>query len=137
MRARDGSQSKGAPPTFDLRPDHQVSWRGQSQNASRPRTSAAAAAQGGANLRQKGAPATDTADWRDDGGPGNLRVDYVLPDAALTIAGAGVFWPAPEAALAGTVAAGPSHRLVWADVVLPEAAPATSEAKTASAELGR
>ena len=106
----------------------------------RPRSEgavAAAAAQGGANLRQKGAPATDTADWRDDGGPGNLRVDYVLPDAALTIAGAGVFWPAPEAALAGTVAAGPSHRLVWADVVLPEAEPATSAAKTASAELGR
>ncbi len=80
---------------------------------------AAAGAQGGANARQVGPPATDTADWRDDKGPGNLRVDYVLPDARLEVAGAGVFWPAPGEALAPEVAAGPVHRLVWVDVVLP------------------
>jgi len=66
-----------------------------------------------------GDPGLDTADWR-DGAPGNLRVDYVLPDAALTVTGAGVFWPAPDdprfALLGeGGLGAGP-HRLVWVDV---------------------
>ncbi len=89
---------------------------------------AAAEAQGGANARHAGPPATDTADWRDDEGPGNLRVDYVLPDAALGVAGAGVFWPEPGAPLAAEVAAGPSHRLVWVDVVLPGTEAATAHA---------
>ena len=44
---------------------------------------AAAAAQGGANARHAGPAALDTADWRDARGPGNLRVDYVLPSAEL------------------------------------------------------
>jgi hypothetical protein len=35
------------------------------------------------------------------------------------------------------VAAGPPHRLVWADVVVPGTGTATSEAKTASAAVGR
>ena len=33
----------------------------------------------GVNARQPARPPLDTADWRDDAGPGNLRVDYVLP----------------------------------------------------------
>ena len=37
----------------------------------------------GVNGGHDGDPALDTADWRDDGGPGNLRVDYVLPSAEL------------------------------------------------------
>ncbi|MCF2871693.1 endonuclease/exonuclease/phosphatase family protein [Octadecabacter sp. G9-8] len=69
-----------------------------------------------------GDPALDTADWS-DGGPGNLRVSYILPSAKIAISGAGVFWPAaddPMAALLGEdgFAAGP-HRLVWVDIAVP------------------
>lgn len=79
----------------------------------------AAAAQGGANALQSGDPALDTADWADAGqGPGNLRVDYLLPSADLTLRDAGVWWPAP--AEAGDQAGVASrHRLVWVDVELP------------------
>ncbi len=74
----------------------------------------AAKAQGGANLGQRGDPARDTADWPDDPpGPGNLRVDHVLPDAQLGVMAAEVHWP-PE----GQVEA-PRHRLVWVDVAVP------------------
>lgn len=106
----------------------------------RPRSdgaTAAAAAQKGANVKQAGAPETDTADWRDDKGPGNLRVDYVLPDAELTLADAGVFWPAPTEPLAEEVGAGPSHRMVWVDVVLPGTGVASRAERTASAGAGR
>lgn len=78
----------------------------------------AARSQGGANAEHSGDPALDTADWRDDG-PGNLRVDYVLPSAGLEITASGVFWPAPGEALAAEVAAGPPHRLVWIDITPP------------------
>lgn len=66
-----------------------------------------------------GDPALDTADWSEDG-PGNLRVSYVLPSRDLTVADAGVFWPAPGSAGAELLgedgfAAGP-HRLVWVDI---------------------
>jgi hypothetical protein len=68
---------------------------------------------------QAGDPGQDTADWP-DGRPGNLRVSYVLPSAGWAVAGAGVFWPAPDdpqAALFGDdgLAAGP-HRIVWVDI---------------------
>jgi hypothetical protein len=82
---------------------------------------AAAAEQGGANAAHLGDPALDTVDWRDDPGPGNLRVDYVLPGAGLTVEDAGVFWPAPDAPGAELVAEGSSHRLVWVDIRLPGA----------------
>ena len=68
---------------------------------------AAAAPQDGANAGHRGPPATDTADWRDDpAGPGNLRVDYVLPSAGLTVTGAGVFWPTPDSPLSPLIAGG-------------------------------
>jgi len=80
----------------------------------------AAIAQGGANRQHKGDPALDTADWRDDPGPGNLRVDYVLPSQTLKVVGAGVFWPAPgnpEFSLIGSDGrASSDHRLVWVDL---------------------
>lgn len=83
----------------------------------------AAAQQGGANTRHQGDPAQDTADWNDERGPGNLRVDYVLPDARLTVTGSGVFWPtegAPEAELLGTGRDRASdHHLVWVDIDWP------------------
>lgn len=81
----------------------------------------AAKLQGGANTSHAGDPALDTADWRDEDGPGNMRVDYVLPSADLEIAGSGVFWPKPDdpnAALLGvdgTLAS--RHHLVWVDVI--------------------
>ncbi len=84
---------------------------------------AAAAKEGGANTAHRGDPALDTVNWRDDGGgPGNLRVDYILPSAAWRVVGAGVFWPGPDdpkARLLGGVGDGASrHRLVWVDLVL-------------------
>ena len=79
-----------------------------------------AALQGGANLTHRGDPAFDTADFVDVPGPGNLRVDYVLPSKNLRILDSGVFWPAstdPLFRLVGTFPFPTSdHRLVWVDV---------------------
>jgi len=47
---------------------------------------------------------------------GNMRVDYVLPSAGLTVTGAGVFWPVNSPLLATAKA---RHRLVWVDIALP------------------
>ncbi len=69
----------------------------------------------------------DTADWADepaDTAPGNLGVDYVLPDlrerSNLTLVASGVFWPTAEQPLMGvdlaTVVRASDHRLVWVDV---------------------
>lgn len=86
-----------------------------------PGAAVAAAAQGGANRRQAGDPALDTADWKDARGPGNLRSDFVLPTRDLAVVGAGVFWPAPGDPRTAWVAMGEraassDHRLVWVDV---------------------
>ena len=80
----------------------------------------AAVAQGGANAGQTGDPALDTADWSDDVAPGNLRVSYVLPDAALRVTGAGVFWPPSGDPMHALVAGedAPRHRMVWVDLAL-------------------
>ena len=78
---------------------------------------AAAAAQGGANAVHGGDPRFDTADFNDEA-PGNLRVDYVLPSADMTIVAAGVFWPAEGTPGAEWIDAS-DHRLVWIDVTLP------------------
>lgn len=82
----------------------------------------AAAAQGGANARHKANPALDTADWN-DGNPGNLRVDFLLPSTNLTVAASGVYWPASdevgESITLRKVEAASDHRLVWIDIVFP------------------
>jgi hypothetical protein len=85
-----------------------------------PRSAGAvqANAQGGDNATHRGDPGLDTADWPDAPGPGNLRVDYVLPAAALKVTGAGVYWPAPHAPGAAEAAAAARHHLVWADISL-------------------
>ena len=75
---------------------------------------AAAALDGGVNGDHRGDPAHDTADFSERG-PGNLRVDYVLPSAELRPIAAGVFWPAPGEDHAELVDAS-DHRLVWVDV---------------------
>ena len=72
-----------------------------------------------ANPDHAGPPALDTADWNDEAdGPGNLRVDYVLPDARLRVVDAGVVWPVRGDPLATAAGAVP-HRLVWVDIALP------------------
>ncbi|MFQ5566429.1 MAG: endonuclease/exonuclease/phosphatase family protein [Paracoccaceae bacterium] len=85
-----------------------------------------AALSGGANAGHRGPAAQDTADWRDAPGPGNLRVDYVLPSAGLEITGSGVFWPTAASPLAHLIAKDPTggrrpvssdHRLVWVDIL--------------------
>ncbi len=66
-----------------------------------------------------GDAALDTVDWKgieDGGGPGNLRVDYVLPSADLDVLGAGVVWPTPGQSGADLVRKASRHRLVWVDV---------------------
>ncbi len=68
-----------------------------------------------ANADQTGNPALDTADW-DDPVPGNLRVDYVLPSAGLTVLASGVFWPAAGAPSGDIVRQASRHRLVWVDL---------------------
>ncbi|MEM9036714.1 MAG: endonuclease/exonuclease/phosphatase family protein [Actinomycetota bacterium] len=84
-----------------------------------------AALQGGLNDTHLGDPAFDTADFN-DAGPGNLRVDYVLPRRNLRIVGAGVDWPlstdpafAPVGVFDPATFSFPSsdHRLVYVDVV--------------------
>lgn len=83
----------------------------------RPASAGGALAQ---SPRHLGDPALDTADW-DEGGPGNLRVTYVLPSVDWTVTASGVFWPAPDDPNVGLLgedglAAGP-HRLVWVDIL--------------------
>ncbi len=80
-----------------------------------------------------GDPAHDTAAFSSfRNGPGALRVDYVLPDAQLTVVGSGVFWPQKDDPLNRLVveqrvdadgnpiynhtAASSDHRLVWVDL---------------------
>lgn len=52
---------------------------------------------------------------------GGVRVDYLLPSAAVQVTDGGVFWPAettdPEGARLADAAS--DHRLVWMDVELP------------------
>jgi len=52
---------------------------------------------------------------------GGVRVDYVLPSAALTVDGGGVFWPdeADDPDGSAVAAAASDHHLVWIDVRLP------------------
>jgi 3-phytase len=77
--------------------------------------------QGGANLRHRGDPAVDTADARDVPGPGNLRIDYVLPSADWRQVAQGVYWPTSDDPHFGLVGVEPfpssDHRLVWIDLV--------------------
>jgi hypothetical protein len=71
-----------------------------------------------ADAGQSGDPALDTADWPgpEKGGPGNLRVDYVLPSAGVRVVRAGVYWPAPGAPGSDMAQAASRHRLVWVDI---------------------
>jgi len=76
--------------------------------------------QGGANRKHRGAHKFDTLDANDARGPGNLRVDYVIPARRLKTLASGVFWPKNSSKLFPLVGTHPfpssDHRLVWIDV---------------------
>jgi hypothetical protein len=73
----------------------------------------------GVNPKHAGDPEYDTGDFPDTigQGPGNLRVDYVLPSRGLPVVQSGVFWPLPYEPGARAVAWS-DHRLVWVDLGL-------------------
>ncbi len=52
---------------------------------------------------------------------GGSRVDYLLPDTALTILNGGLFWPSvAEDSIGNELAlAASDHRLIWLDLVIP------------------
>ncbi|MFE1169037.1 endonuclease/exonuclease/phosphatase family protein [Nocardiopsis sp. NPDC058789] len=83
----------------------------------------AAQRQGGANEDHEGDPELDSADFNDVPGPGNLRVDYVLPSRSLPARGSGVFWPTVDDPLFRLTGDYPfpssDHRLVWVDLLRP------------------
>ncbi len=76
--------------------------------------------QGGVNAKHLGSSRNDTLDAADENGPGNLRLDYVLPSKELKVVASGVFWPDNEDTLFSLVGVYPfpssDHRLVWVDV---------------------
>jgi endonuclease/exonuclease/phosphatase family metal-dependent hydrolase len=72
--------------------------------------------QGRINVQQRGDPRLDTSDFNDDN-VGNLRLDYVLPSAGITVVDCGVFWPATGQPGADWAVVS-DHRLVWADIRL-------------------
>lgn len=81
---------------------------------------------GGAQMAtpgQKGDPAQDTVRWPEPG-PGNFRVDYILPSADLTVTAARVHWPALSDPMSAVGQTASRHHLV--SVTLdwpPKAAP--------------
>ncbi len=71
-------------------------------------------AEGQINKTHKGDPGHDTSNFNDKT-VGNMRIDYVLPSAGLTVTRSGVFWPAPGEA-GNELANVSDHRLVWIDI---------------------
>ena len=98
--------------------------------------------QGGANLTHRTNPAYDTGDFSDDPRPGNLRIDYVLPNVGTQVEEAGVFWPTRDDELFRLTGIAPfptsDHRLVWSKLRFPrsltpsEPNPSTSQGETPS-----
>lgn len=104
------------PEDGDGRPEALRALIARTQDTRPSSAGGAAASQDGANRTQRGDPSLDTAMWDATTGPGNLRVDVVLPSPDLSILGSGVLWPEPGAPLADAVAAASRHRLVWVDI---------------------
>lgn len=82
--------------------------------------------EGADNANHKGDPALDTANFTEP--PGNLRVDYVLPNAAATVNDATVFWPTSDDPLYRLVGGGEDvptsdHRMVRITATFPAAEP--------------
>ena len=72
--------------------------------------------EGKANLKHKGDPAHDTANFNDKS-VGNVRIDYVLPSKGLSVSNTGVFWPAPDEP-GNKFENASDHRMVWIDIEL-------------------
>lgn len=91
------------------------SSRGALQNADQPMPGMPEAREHERSNPRRGNATFHTTVWK-------LRVDYVLPSARLATEQTGVFWPVAEHQHAHLVAGTSSsdHRLVWADVRLPE-----------------
>jgi len=70
--------------------------------------------QGRINQQHRGDPALDTSDFNDNS-VGNLRLDYVLPSAAIQVSRCAVFWP-PSGEQGADWVEVSDHRLVWADL---------------------
>jgi Endonuclease/Exonuclease/phosphatase family len=68
---------------------------------------------GNANLSHRGDHAEDTGDF----GPkvGNMRLDYVLPSANMTLKDSGVFWQAPNE-MGNQWMDASDHHMVWIDL---------------------
>ncbi len=81
--------------------------------------------EGALNASHLGDAQFDTTDFNPST-VGNLRVDYVLPSNKLELRGTAVFWPKQSDVLGRLTPNFPhavsDHRLVWADVVVPEPA---------------
>ena len=75
--------------------------------------------QGGINDAHEGNPRNDTLDAADEDGPGNLRLDYVLPSKDSKVVASAVFWPQNTDTLFKLVGTFPfpssDHHLVWVD----------------------
>jgi hypothetical protein len=67
----------------------------------------------------QGARGAATVDFGQDVTPGILRVDYVLPAAALKVTASGVIWPEADDTFLAVVETASRHRLVWVDLELP------------------
>lgn len=79
--------------------------------------------QGGVNREHKSDPQLDTADFAEEKGPGNLRVDYVLPNSGTDVLDSRVFWPTRDNEHFRLTGLHPfptsDHRLVWAKLHFP------------------
>jgi hypothetical protein len=88
--------------------------------------------QGGINDSHAGNPRQDTLDAADENGPGNLRLDYVLPSNDLKVVASGVFWPQNTDELFKLVGTFPfpssDHHLVWTEIELVSPKDATANA---------
>jgi endonuclease/exonuclease/phosphatase family metal-dependent hydrolase len=73
--------------------------------------------QGKSNLKQKGNPKHDTADFNDEV-VGNLRVDFVLPSSNCLVVASGVYWPTQEQLkdIDPDLVDASDHHLVWVDI---------------------
>lgn len=80
---------------------------------------AAGKQQFGVNASHRGDAGLDTGDFGDKPprGPGNLRVDFVLPSSNLEVFASGVFWPL-DYQPSSKLAKASDHRLVWVDLAM-------------------
>lgn len=82
----------------------------------RPRTGPDEQGPQGVSAGHLGDPSLDTADWSEERGPGNLRVQYLLPSVDWQIVDTGIAWPAPEGSRRDGTTLLSRHGMVWADL---------------------